>query len=453
MVGANNLAPMQAAHSNPVSPFCTGCGACVSENRDCLEMHWTADGFLAPRQREPQTIRLDWAKAIRVCPFNPRPDQEIEDEDALGRKFLPDATHADPVAGRFERTYAGYSHRFRKTSSSGGIATHVFNELLQRGLVQHVFTVTASDEAACKYSFVSRDDEISGTSRTRYYPVTLDELFQKIESMPGPVAVSGVACFIKAIRLKQHYHPALREKIPFLVGIICGGLKSRAYTDFLAQSAGIKGPYSRPEYRIKDDASSASDYSFGALDDTGSAHQVKMRKVGDVWGTGLFKSRACDFCTDVFTELADISVGDAWIAPYRKQGMGNSVVVTRTSLADEIIQTGIRDGALCVAEIPLAEVIASQAGSVSHRQAGIGLRLASARQTGSPQPFVRRRMIREMPLLFGMVQRQREVTRSRSLRYWLALQDARTFARRMKKHVRWLKLLTRAYRGIYGSKR
>jgi coenzyme F420-reducing hydrogenase beta subunit len=42
-----------------------------------------------------------------------------------------------------------------------------------------------------------------------------------------------------------------------------------------------------------------------------------------MWGTGLFKSNACDFCDDVTTELADVSL-DAWI-PYNKDGLGNSV--------------------------------------------------------------------------------------------------------------------------------
>src|SRR5690606_17900611 len=141
----------------------------------------------------------------------------------------------------------------------------------------------------------------------------------------------------KAVRLKQHYYPQYKEKISFLVGIICGGLKSRFFTDYLANKSGIEGKYSKQEYRIKDANSRAIDYSFGAYDSSGDFHQMKMKTVGDMWGTGLFKSHACDFCDDVTTELADISLGDAWIPPYNKEGLGTSVIVTRTKTADLLI--------------------------------------------------------------------------------------------------------------------
>ena len=48
-----------------------------------------------------------------------------------------------------------------------------------------------------------------------------------------------------------------------------------------------------------------------------------------------FKYKACDFCDDVFAETADVVVGDAWIPKYLTQG--NSLVVTRSSLFDSLI--------------------------------------------------------------------------------------------------------------------
>lgn len=87
-------------------------------------------------------------------------------------------------------------------------------------------------------------------------------MFREIDDKKGKVAVSGVACFIKAIRLKQYYKPEYKEKIPFLVGIICGGLKSSFFTDYLAQKTGIKGRYTKQDYRIIDVNSLSSDYAF-----------------------------------------------------------------------------------------------------------------------------------------------------------------------------------------------
>lgn len=100
-----------------------------------------------------------------------------------------------------------------------------------------------------------------------------------------------------------------------------------------------------------------------------------MRSVGDMWGTGLFKANACDFCDDVTTELADISLGDAWLAPYSNDGRGTNVIVTRSRLADEIIQTGMMKGSLVIEEIHPEKFIASQQGSFNHRHDGLLYRI------------------------------------------------------------------------------
>ena len=59
-------------------------------------------------------------------------------------------------------------------------------------------------------------------------------------------------------------------------------------------------------------------------------------------GNWSFKSNACDFCDDVLTELADISLGDAWIDPYDKSGLGNSIIITRTKTAQTLIKNGLK---------------------------------------------------------------------------------------------------------------
>lgn len=66
-----------------------------------------------------------------------------------------------------------------------------------------------------------------------------------------------------------------------------------------------------------------------------------MRKVGAMWGTGMFKNNACDFCDDVTTEFAVISLGDAWLNPYNQDGKGTNVMITRSQVAESFIEKGI----------------------------------------------------------------------------------------------------------------
>lgn len=428
---------------NPLNTHCTGCGACVSESGGALVMAWNDDGFISPRARTPGEMLPE--HVIKVCPFNPQPEKIVEDEDAIAQSCFPDAPNWHPRAGRYRGSYIGYSKTFRGTSSSGGVATAVFRSLLKGRHVESIFVVLEDGENGYKYALYNDADKIAAISKTRYFPVTLDGLFELMNRIEGPVAVSGVACFIKAIRLKQHYHPELNRKIPFLVGIICGGLKSRYFTDFLAQSAGIAGNYSRPEYRLKDARSTSSDYSFGAYDGR-VFREMKMSVVGDMWGTGLFKARACDFCTDVLTELADISLGDAWLPEYRKDGLGNSVVVTRSLLAESIVQAGIRDGEFAVQSVPIERVVESQRASFSHRHDAVRFRSWLSRWADSvPTPFIRERVTRSISPPFAIVQVLRERTRRKSIEYWREDANVARFNRKMKAHLSLLRFFTKVY--------
>jgi len=410
--------------------LCTGCGACLSNKS---KMTLNEFGFLVPEE--------DIENDVKFCPFNPFPDNEIENEDKLANIFI-EGKNNDSKIGHYIDTYVGYSYQYRLNSSSGGIATYVFKKLLEEKIVDTLFIVKEVN-GSYEYQFFDNKNKIENISKTRYYPVTLENLFKQIDAIEGTVAVSGVACFIKAIRLQQYYNPDLKAKIPFLIGIICGGLKSSLYTDFLSSSAEIEGQYYRQEYRIKNLNSSASDYSFGAFDDKNDFKTVQMKKLGDMWGTGLFKSNACDFCTDVMTELADISLGDAWLKGYREDGKGNSIIITRSLVADKIIKDGIINNELFIENLSKERAIASQSSSFSHRQDAVAFRIARRIKKNKIVPRVRARLIMKSDFSYKLVQLQRNSVRSKSLKFWVLNPKAEDFNKKMKNELLLLKVLTK----------
>ena len=431
---------MAIAQLNPVNQLCTGCGICVSESGGSLKMDWDEHGFLIPHIAV-KTVSTD---VLKVCPFNPNPEDAVQNEDKLAEIFLAAAPKYEPLVGKYTDTYIGYSKDFRDSSSSGGIATYVLYELLKRKLVEHLFIVVG-EGSTFKYRVFSDPEEIKKISKTRYYPVTMEALFVELEKTEGRIAVSGVACFIKALRLKQYYYPDLKMRIPFMLGIICGGLKSRFFTEFLAQSSGIRSGYIDQEYRIKDPHGTASDYSFGATDSNGVRHQMKMSKVGDMWGSGLFKAEACDYCTDVLTELADISVGDAWLPGYRNDGRGNSVVITRSHLAENIIRTGIENGDLVLDQVASHKIVDSQKSSFAHRQDAAQFRNWVARIRRIAGPPTRTRILRSISFPYAIVQLQRLITREKSLSYWKDKADVASFNKRIAKHLAILNGIQKLY--------
>jgi len=424
--------------------LCTGCGLCTYTcASNALTMDWNEEGFLVPRLAG---ICDDDMDCISVCPFNPEPMEAVKNETVLADIFLKEGTEKHDKLGRLIGIYAAYSKSFRDTSSSGGIGTYVFEQLLERGIVDHIFSVSSSNEGNgyYQYTVLSNKSELRSTSKTRYYPVTLATVLPELDRLEGKIAIVGVACFVKAIRLAQYHDPILKEKIPFVAGIICGGLKSKLYTEYLASKAGADyHNIESPEYRIKNITSTAGDYSFGCTDIKDSEYKrIRMYEVGDMWGTGLFKANACDFCEDVVTELADISLGDAWLAPYKQDGYGTSLIVTRTPLAETIIQKGIERTEIVAESISSDTMRASQQGSYNHRHEGLYVRLKEAKRKGID---ISEKRYGQHPVSIDItiVQKIRRYTRNKSIRVWLQTKSAVEFDRKMFGTLKRLKIATR----------
>lgn len=405
--------------------LCVGCGACLypSSNND-LKMIWNMEGFLIPSTGQSYTVSED---SLKVCPFNPFPEKEVRTENEIAELFLKEAPNKHPKVGNYFNTYVGYSNKYRLTSSSGGVATYLIDELLKKQVVDAVIAVKEGKDSFYEYTIIRSTDDITVASKTKYYPVTLATVIEQLRSNNERFAIVGIACFIKSIRLLQYYHPELKEKIKFTIGIICGGIKSRFFAEYLAGKAGVEGnQFSDPQFRIKDLQSTASDYSYGCKDEHGNLHTIKMRKVGDMWGSGMFKNNACDFCDDVTTELADISLGDAWLNPYNMDGEGTNVIVTRSKLAEELINVGIKSNELSVEPLAFEAFLSSQQGSFNHRHKGLGYRVRLAEKRGMTIP-PKRHDKEKISIDFKWVQNQRMKVRKSSLVEWVKLKDSKLF--------------------------
>lgn len=431
--------------------LCVGCGVCVAAcPNHALEMNWNNLGFLVPFVGNGESCN-HCESCLDVCPFNTAIDEKYKNENVLAELFLQNAPRFNEKIGRYYSIYAGYADRYRVTSSSGGVATFMYEKLFDQGLINHFITVgdSVANDAHYEYKLVSSKDDLFKISKTRYHPVTLAGALEKIKNIEGKIAVSGVGCFVKAIRLAQEKDPVLKEKIVFVVGIICGGLKSKFFTDYLASRAGAKlDNYSNPDYRVKDTKSTASDYSFSCLDKISHTEKIiKMRTVGDMWGTGLFKSNACDFCDDVTTELADISLGDAWLNPYEQDGNGHNVIVSRSRIAEKILQDGFASGELVLEKLSLEQFLYSQRGSFNHRHDAMATRIEMRKLEGFTTP-PKRVMGRELPLYLKLVQKARRKTRAKSLEIWKENRDALLFEREIKSELLKLRVVTKLSRII-----
>lgn len=364
--------------------MCVGCGACVFARPDLYAIEMTPAGhWKANRKVETDEDRDTLS---RICPMSGVGRNETEIAAAL-YPALP----ANDQIGRYLSTFAAHvdEDEFRARGGSGGLVSWILAELFRRDEIDAVLHVKPvnpeeNDGLLFRYAISQSEQEMIGGAKSRYYPIEMSSILEKLKGSSKRYAVVGLPCFIKAVRHLQDEGLLSREQIPFCLGLICGHLKSRYFADYLAQQKGEhSGRLAAFDFRRKLENHKASDYGFAyrlrsCAEDPFPAEAVwPMSSVrGRDWGEGMFKNTACEFCDDVIAECADVAIGDAWLPDYVGDYRGTNVVVTRHEMIEKIIREGAARGAVTLGPANVAAVIRSQSSGLRHRREGLAHRLA-----------------------------------------------------------------------------
>ncbi len=415
--------------------LCIGCGVCTIAARR-ITMVMSPDG----RMVAEGTAGADAAGAVNpdlVCPFSDAARNEWE----LARPLYSERCHHfDEHLGWWLSAYVGHvsDESLRRQASSGGIGRWLLCQLLMRGLVDGCVHVTAGDSdiaGAPLFRFtVSRTaDQLAASARSAYYPVEMAGVLRHLLDTPGRYAITGVPCFIKAVRLLQHAVPALAQRIAFTVGLFCGHLKSRLYAEMLGWQLGIP-PWDLRWVDFRDKSASKTAKDKGVMA-TGFRSTALMGPtvVGDLFGAdyglGFFQYPACDYCDDVAAETADVVIGDAWLPEYVADPKGTSIVLVRDREIDGILRDGMSEGELRLHPIDPDKIVESQAGAFRHRREGLAYRLWLDERAGRWHPPKRVAPQRShLSRLRRQIYRLRIRLREESTRAFLQAKQAGDFA-------------------------
>lgn len=359
--------------------YCIGCGVCsVVSNSPVINKMDTDGRFQAILKNDG----VDEESAfMSVCPFSGLG----LNEDQLSDQLFENSLVKDNSVGKYINNYVGHvvEGQYRINGSSGGMGTWVLKELFSMGLIDKVLHVQkgVANERLFQYGVSSTIEEIENSSKSRYYPIELSEVLDMIKSTPGKYAIVGVPCFVKAVRLLCNAEEVFNERIKFCIGLVCGHLKSKNFTEMIGMQLGFENDKIESiNFREKLLDRAADDYGVKIIgtgsDGVKNTIIVPTKELfGTNWGYGFFKYNACEYCDDVFAETADITVGDAWIPKYVQDSNGTNVIVVRNQLIDDLIKKGIKDERLCLENVPASIVAKSQLGGLRHRRDGLAYRL------------------------------------------------------------------------------
>jgi coenzyme F420 hydrogenase subunit beta len=373
--------------------YCVGCGACAAVYASTLQVTLDRSGRYCAERRTQPSGDADCASLAGVCPFS----DASANEDEIGTALFEDAKH-HAALGRFRQAYAGHvaEGTYRAAGSSGGLGTWIVAQMLEMGLVDavaHVRPVDPSTNGGRLFVFaVSRTvDDLRRGAKSRYYPVEMSGVLNEIRATPGRYAIVGVPCFLKAVRLLARHDALFQERVQYCVGLVCGHLKSTRFAGLFAWQNGIHpDAIQEIDFRHKTAGAPANDYAVRIRGRRGDAVVEVVRPsrehLGSVWGHGMLKYQACDYCDDVFAETADLTIGDAWLPGYVHDGLGTNVVIARNRELLDLVEEGRRTGALKLDVLSPDLAAASQAGGLRHRRGGLAYRLARRKARGEWVP-------------------------------------------------------------------
>lgn len=84
-----------------------------------------------------------------------------------------------------------------------------------------------------------------------------------------------------------------------------------------------------------------------------------------LWHYHYFKQNACNYCDDVFGEVADVTFMDAWLPEYISDYKGTSLVIARTSSVQELLEISKES---VLNNINVQKVVESQNGPINEKR-------------------------------------------------------------------------------------
>lgn len=293
---------------------CTGCGACISVCPvGCIQMVENEEGFFYPVIDHTRCIRCK--KCYEICPDEPEDDEKVQ------------------------AVLAGYSHNcnVRLTSSSGGIFTHLAEEILERNGVVFGVEMQESKAVVCAVERVEGLQKLRGS---KYVQCQIGNAYRQAERYLREgrwVLFSGTPCQIAGL------YCVLRREYARLITVdfVCHGISSPRVLEKYLKEQGDGKQASEIVFRDKTEGWKRFSMKVKWKDDTVSQASLEEDLYLQSFLKNLNLRSSCFSCK--FRKIhrkSDITLGDLWGADKIIDGwtedLGYSLMILQSTKGTEL---------------------------------------------------------------------------------------------------------------------
>lgn len=359
--------------------LCTGCGTCISlcpdSAIDLIEDN--SKGIYIPKLNEEKCNQC--GICFEVCPGH-----------SVDYKLLNLAIFGEEpeniLIGTYINCYIGHAtdYDIRYNSASGGLVTALLIFALEEGIIDGTLVTKMNDKNPLEPEvFIARTKEkIISASKSKYCPVPTNIGLEEILNEDGKFAVVGLPCHINGIRKAEMINDKLKEKIVLHIGIFCGRSINFLGTEFLLHQMDIKKEdVKKIDYR----GEGWPGKMFIKLKN-GEERFMSYLKYWDN-GFGLyFLPTRCTLCCDGTCELSDISFGDAWLPEFGNEKIGESIIISRTKIGEEILENAKSKRKIELIETTDDKVVKSQERMLYKKKSDLKARISIFKVFGKKAP-------------------------------------------------------------------
>jgi len=349
------------------SGMCIGCGACsvTCPVQKLKVVHDGRSGMFVVAQISSSPCSCSAPLCERVCP-----SLEVDTSD-LTQSF---EAKADVWLGPVKRACLSWANdeKLRFNSSSGGTAKALSRFLLETSEVHRVIALCsdASDPFVPKFQSITQPEEISQLSNSFYMHVPFETALRILhEDSNYRFGIVALPCQIQALR-KLLSLGTIKADI-LIIGLFCGGInRTRALKRYLSyhkleeasvQTVKLRGQGWPGKIVVNDKA------IYDRRDPS-----LLSRTLYWHCFSNDFHLKRCLVCVDRTSELADISLGDAWISRITEtDSVGTNVVLLRSERGLKVFGAAVQAGILKSIPVTYREVIDSQSTCLVGHKLGI----------------------------------------------------------------------------------